>query len=250
MSSVTPYSVRWRGPVLLPHSRAWDVSVAVEHAGASPTISAATFTLYTPDGAARVDAQAATIAGGTVSFSLNGSELAATDMGPRWLVKIEATISGATLPFYNDAAVCLAPLYPPVGTTDLTARYSKIADLQTTGASDLQTFITDAWGTLTQKMYADGLPFWAIRSPGALREWLLARSLELALDDLALLIENNSQYTTEARRLGGMLDALYEDIRSRMDTQGDNTLSTSHEGASAIVNLSSGPGFGRGRRRR
>lgn len=248
MSSTTPYSVRWRGPVLLPHSRAWDVSVSVEHAGASPTISAATFTLYTPDGAARVDAQAATVSGGTLTYSLAGTELTADDMGARWLVLFEATIDGDQLPFYCDAAVCLAPLYPPVGTTDLTDRYSKLADLQATGSSDLQKFVTDAWGELTQKLYSDGVRFWGMRSPGALRPWLLNRSLELALDDLALLIDQGSQYNEEARRLGETLTKLYADIRARLDSTGDNTITETIEAADPVVILSSSRRYGSPRR--
>ena len=243
MSTTTPYSVRWRGPVLLPYGRAWDVSVSVESAGASPTISAATFTLYTPDGTARISAQAATVSSGVITYSVASNTLTATDLGARWLVKIEATIGGVSLPFYNDAVVSLAPLYPPVGTSDLTGRYSKLSDLQSGGAPDLQTHITEAWGELTQSLYSDGVPFWKVRTPSALRPWLMARSLEL--DDLALLLGSENRYADEARRHGGMLDKLYASMRTRLDVSEENTISETHEGSSPVLILSSG----RGRRR-
>ena len=244
MSSTTPYSVRWRGPVLLPVGRAWGVSVAVETAGVSPTISSATFTLYDQGGVERIDAATATVSGGTISYTVPSNTLTNADYGAGWLVKVEATIGGDDLPFYNDCAICLAPLYPPVGTSDLLARYSKLADLNDedddgTGAVDLQAYITDAWGELTQRMYQDGFPFWKIRSPAALRPWLLTQSLVYALDDLALLLAGDSHYTEEARRLEGTLDGLYAQIKTRMDAGEENTASVTNEGASAVLFLTS-----------
>ena len=225
--------------MLIPYGRSWVVSVSVEHDGASPTISAATFTLYTPNGEARVDAQVATVSGGTLSYTVAADVLTLDDMGTRWLVKFEATIGGNALPFYCDAAVCLAPLYPPAGTTDLINRYSKLDDLQASGSSELQTYITDAWQTLTQKLYSDGVPFWQMRTPGALREWMIARALSYSLDDLALLLDGASHYSDEARRHEAMLDALYAQIRARMDTNEDNTAGDTNEGASPVLILTS-----------
>lgn len=248
MSSTTPYSVRWKGPALLPYGRGWDVSVSLEHGDASPTVSSATFTLYSPDGSAIVDAEAAVISSGTLTYTVASSVLASTDVGPRWLVKFEATIGSTILPLYNDAAVCLAPLFCPVGITDLTNRLSKLGDLQSATA-DLQPFITDAWTALTQKLYSDAVPFWRMRTPGALRPWLLAKSLSLALDDLALLIDTDSKYSEEAQRHRDSLSVLYSDIKSLMDESEDNTPSTSHEGASPVVILGSNR-IGGGRRRR
>lgn len=242
MSSVTPYSVRWRGPVLLPVGRAWSVAVAVEAAGVSPTISAATVTLYDSGGVERIDAATATISGGTISYTIPADTLTSGDYGAGWLVKVEATIGGDVLPFYNDAAVCLAPLYPPVGTSDLLSRYSKLADLNDeaddgSGAADLQGYITDAWGELTQRMYQDGFPFWKIRSPAALRPWLLTQSLVYALDDLALILAADSHYSDEARRLEAMLEAQYAQIKARVDPTEENTATATNEGASAVLLL-------------
>jgi hypothetical protein len=239
MSSTTPYSVRWRGPTVIPHGRAWDVSVAVEHAGASPTISAATFTLYDQSGAKVVDAQVATVSGGTVTYTLAGPELTADDLGPRWLVKFEVTIGSTTIPFYNDAVIALAPLYPPVGTTDLTNRYSKLADLQSAGSSDLQAFITDAWGELVERMYEDATPFWKMRSPASLRPWLLNRALSYALYDLALLLNDDSHYSAEAKRLEGALERLYLSIKARLDTSEETTITDPVERASPVLLLTS-----------
>lgn len=245
MSSTTPYSVRWRGPVLIPAGRAWGVAVAVETAGVSPTISAATFTLYDQGGVARIDAASASVSGGTISYTIPADTCTSADHGQGWLVKVEATIGGVDLPFYNDAAICLAPLYPPVGTSDLLSRYSKLADLNDenddgTGAVDLQAYITDAWGELTQRMYQDGFPFWRVRSPAALRPWLLTQSLVYALDDLALLLAGENHYSSEARRLEASLEGMYAQIKTRLDPTEENTATVTNEGASAVLILSSG----------
>ena len=49
--------------------------------------------------------------------------------GPRWLIEIDLVISGETFTFYNDAVLCLARLYPPIGQTDLIQRHSEAANL-------------------------------------------------------------------------------------------------------------------------
>ena len=240
MADGTPYSARWTGPVLIPKNQDTTVSVSVEHSASAPTVSAVKFSLYDAGGTVLVDAAAASAAAGALSYTVAAATTASEALGQGWLVKFTATIGGDQHDFYCDAALCLARLYPPIGTTDLTNRYSRLSALQSTGASDLQKFITDAWTELTTRLYSEGLPFWRMRTPSALRPWLTAQALVYALDDLSLTLGTGGPYREEARRIEQTLPRLYNKIRSLMDSDEDNNLDEAHQPTSAVIQISSG----------
>ena len=240
MADGTPYSARWTGPTLITKSHDTTVTVDIEHGGSAPTVSAVTFSLYSPNGTAIVDGAAASESGGTLSYTVTAASMSSQAYAQGWAVKFSATIGGDVHDFYNDAALCLARLYCPIGTTDLTNRYSRLAALQTTGASDLQKFITDAWTELTARLYSEALPFWRMRTPSSLRPWLIAQAAVFALDDLALTLGDGGPYREEARRIEESLPRLYNKIRSLMDDNEDNNLDEVHQPASAVIQISSG----------
>ena len=130
MSNTTPYSARWRGPSLIEKGKAWTVAVDVEHGGSAPTITAATFSLWKPGGENAVNAATAVISSGNVSYQVPAATTTDEAYGMGWVVRFDCTIGGVVFPFYNDAAVVAAHLFPPVGTTDLTNRYSQLATLR------------------------------------------------------------------------------------------------------------------------
>ncbi len=240
MPDGTPYSARWLGPTLLTKGHDTTVTVDIEHGGSAPTVSAVTFSLFKPNGEAIVDGAVASESGGTLSFTVTSSSLSSESFGQGYLLQFTATISGDQHDLYNDAAVCLARLYCPIGTTDLTNRYSRLASLQTTGASDLQKFITDAWTETTARLYSEGLPFWRMRTPSALRPYLIALATVHALDDLSLTLGDGGPYRDEARRIEDTLPRLYNKIRSLMDSDEDNDLDEAHQPSSAVIQISSG----------
>ena len=128
--SATLYSARWTGPTLIEKDKAQTVSVSVERAGSATTLTSGTLTLYRPNGSKLVDAVAGSVSGGTfTSATISASDTQNEDFGPRWLIEIDLVISGETFTFYNDAVLCLARLYPPIGQTDLIQRHSEAANL-------------------------------------------------------------------------------------------------------------------------
>ncbi len=240
MADLTPYSARWTGPVLIQQGETTTVSVDIEHNGSAPTVTAVVFSLFDSSGNTLLDAVTASESGGTLSYAIAGSVTTSSGLGAGYLVRFTATIGGDDHPFFNDAALCAARLYPPIGTTDLTNRYSRLSSLQTTGASDLQKFITDAWTELTTRMYSEGLPFWRMRTMGTLRPWLTAQALVYALDDLAMTLGNGGPYREEARRLEQTLPRVYGQIRSLIDSDEDNHVSQDRQSTSPVLVLSSG----------
>ena len=148
MADGTPYSARWTGPTLITKSHDTTVTVDLEHGGSAPTVSAVTFSLYSPSGEAIVDGAAASESGGTLSYTVTAASMSSQAYAQGWALKFSATIGGDVHDFYNDGALCLARLYCPIGTTDLTTRSSPLAPLPPTGPRDLPTFLPDPWTDL------------------------------------------------------------------------------------------------------
>jgi hypothetical protein len=235
--TATLYSARFSGPTLIERDKAQTVSVNIERSGSAPTITAATFTLYDPGGNAVIDGAAAAISGGEISGSIGAADLDGKSYGLGWLVQFDATIGGKVYRFLNDAAVCLARLYPPIAHTDLVNRHSDVANLLATGVTSLQTYIDDAWSDLTNRLYSDSVPFWRLRTPSAFRAAMFSRSFALVFRDYSTLLDPGDRYAALADRYEAQYEEDVEKIRSKMDNGEDNTLSASNLSTASVIQL-------------
>lgn len=243
MGANTPYSCRWEGPTLVPKDKAHTCEVSIEHGGAVPTVASVKFSMFDQSGVVLIDSAVAAESGGVLSYTIPALTTQDQDLGIGYQVRFEVTIAGYEHLMSNNAAVVSQPIYPSVGVTDLTNRYTKLAALMTNGTSaELQKYITMAYQELLIQMYSGGLRFWTIRSPGHLREWILTRALSLALADLALVI-NGSGYRDESRRLNRMLPGMYERIRSVLDVAEDNSAGSIQTPVSGVIQLSTSRGI-------
>ena len=75
---MTTYSVRWLGPTLIERGRDTSVSVAIEEGGADITATSATFSLFSPAGEAIVDGATATVAAGSLSYTVLSSAVSSS----------------------------------------------------------------------------------------------------------------------------------------------------------------------------
>jgi len=233
----TLYSARFSGPTLIERDKAQTVSVTIERDGSDATITAATFTLYDVGGNILIDGTAATISGGTLSGSVGASDLDGKAYGSGWLVQFDATIGGKVYRFLNDAAICLARLYPPIGHSDLVKRHSDVANLLAAGVSSLQQYIDDAWADLTGRLYSDSCPFWRLRTPSAMRAAMFSRSFQLIFRDYSTLLDPGDRYAELADRYAEQYDEDVEKIRAKMDTGEDNTLTSNNLSTAAVIQL-------------
>jgi hypothetical protein len=193
-----------------------------------------------------VDAVAGTISSGTfTSAAIAGGTTSAESLGPRWLIKVELLIGGASYSFYNDAVLCLAELYPPIGQTDLIQRHSEAANLLGAAVTSLQQYIDQAWSDVTNRLYLDGVPFWKWRTPSALRPCLFDRALELLFWDYSTLLNTNDRYAAFAQRYSELYERDYERLRSTIDLAEDNQLQDETVSGSAVVMLQTGRRRGR-----
>jgi len=236
--SDTLYSARFRGPTLIEHNKSQTVSLDIEQAGSSPTLTSGTFYLYDAGGSAIVDAQAATIAGGTISGTVASSDTSGKTLGPSWLVRFDVIIGGKTYRFNNDACLCVARLYPPIGQTDLVNRHSDVANLLASGVTSCQQYIDDAWSDITNRMYSEQVYFWRLRTPSAFRNVMFARSLALIFRDYATLLNAGDRYMQLSDYYEQQYERAYSKLRSRIDSDEDNQLSARQQSIPAVTYLS------------
>ena len=235
------WSARFSGPAMIERNKAQTVEVAIEKDGAAPTITAATFTLYDSTGTKVKDAIAATIAGGTVSGAIAAVDTDGLELGRNWLVQFDFTIATKVFTVYNDAVLCHARLYPPIGQTDLIARHSDVVNLVSTAKNDLQDYIDHAWSDVTNRMYSEAVPFWKFRTPSSLRQTLFARCFEMIFRDYSTLFDASDRYSDLSDRYGEEYEKAFEKMRNSIDLNEDNTIDASSVPASATIYLSSGP---------
>jgi len=226
---------------MIEKDKAQTVDVAIEKDGTAAIISSATFTVYEPNGSKLIDAAVATVDGGTITGSVSSGDTAEKALSKNWLIRFDVTIAGVVFNFYNDAVLCKARLYVPIGQTDLIARHSDIASLLSPDKSSLQDYVSQAWTEITNRLYSDGFPFWKMRTPSAFRQVMFARCFALIFRDYSTLLDPGDRYAELADRYDERYSIEYDQIRSKVDVSEDNKLEAHSRPASPIIMLSGGP---------
>ena len=180
---------------MIERNKAQEAYVSIERSGSAASISAATFTLYDPQGNKIKDAVSCTVDGGSISGAIAAGDTDGKTLERNWLLQFDVTIGGKIYTFYNDAVLCAARLYCPVGQTDLIARHSDVVSLVSTAKANLQDYIDTAWTDITGQMYSDAVPFWRFRTPSALRPVVFARCFELIFRDYSTLFDAGDRYS-------------------------------------------------------
>lgn len=237
----TLWSARFTGPAMIERNKSQEVSVTVERSGAAASVTSATFTLYDPQGTKIKDAVACTTSGGTATGTIAAGDTDGLALARNWLLQFDVTIGGKVYTFYNDAVLCAARLYSPVGQTDLISRHSDVVNLVSTAKANLQDYIDTAWSDITGRMYSDAVPFWRFRTPSALRAVMFARCFELIFRDYSTLFDAGDRYTELSDRYAETYEREFDNLRSKIDTGEDNTIDGGSVPASATIHLSSGP---------
>ena len=232
------YSARWTGPSLIEKGSTQTISIDIERDNAAPTITSATFSLFSPDGDAVVDAATATIASGNISYEIGATVLDSYDYGQKWLIRIDATISSTVYSFYNDGAICKVRIFPPITHSDLTARHGDISSLLPAGTNSTQSYIDSAWIELTGRMYADAIPFWTLRTISALRAPLLYRALSFVFRDFSTMIDPGDKYFELADRYEKEFERSYSKLRGFFDPAQTNIIDGDRKPTASIILLS------------
>jgi len=231
------YSARWAGPSFIEQGKDQTISVAVERDGVAAVLASGSMTLYKPSGETFIDDVAGTVAGGVFTSAVVASaSTAAESLSKGWLVKIDVVIGADTFTFYNDAVLCLARLYPPIGQTDMVSRHSEAASLN--AGTNLQTYIDQAWGDITIRLYTKGIPYWKWRTPSTLRDVTLSKALSFMFLDYATLMNNNDRYLKFAELYRSQYELGIEAMTSMIDVDEDNKVESEMVNSSPVIMLS------------
>ena len=244
----TRYSARFSGPSMIERGKDQEVSLLLELNGSAVgNVHSATYSLYNQDGSTIKDAVACSLGSagsGEVIASISASDTTDRELARNWLIQFDVTMvaaGGKTYRFYNDAVLCRAQLYSPIGQTDLIARHSDVVNLVATSKANLQDYIDTAWADITGQMYSDAVPFWRFRTPSALRGPMFARCFELIFRDYSTLFDAGDRYSVLSDRYAEQYDREMDRLPSKIDKDEDNILDGDSVPATASIHLSSGP---------
>ena len=203
--SDTLWSARFTGPAMIERNKSQEVAVTIERSGSAASVSSATFTVYDPQGAKIKDAVACTISGGAATGTIAAGDTDGKSLERNWLVQFDVTIGGKVYQFYNDAVLCAARLYSPIGQTDLIQRHSDVVSLVSAAKANLQDYIDTAW------------------------------------TDNSTLFDAGDRYSELSDRYAETYSKEYDGLRSKIDIGEDNTIDGGSVPVTASIHLSSGP---------
>tara|TARA_Y100001938_G_C7988742_1_gene378315 strand:+ start:133 stop:885 length:753 start_codon:yes stop_codon:yes gene_type:complete len=132
-------------------------TLSVYEDGARVVPSAATFSLKKPDGTVLKTGAATISGGGELSFVLGAVDLPVSlELDDDYQIVWEVTISGVVHTFLRPCAVARRKLYPVLTDLDLEAHYSDISSIRASSMTSYQSFITESFLILMQRLRDQG----------------------------------------------------------------------------------------------
>ena len=180
----TNWSFRAQYPDVLARGRANTLTGTLQYAGTAPTISAATFALYRPDGV-EVTGCTLSLASNIATVTVPALSLPVTlPLGEGYQEVWGFTISGSTYSYQRPAALARYQLVPAIHQTDISNRQPALA--RNLGANvTIQTYMDLAWEQVVRRILTSGHLPYLIRTPDALRECHVLLTLALAYEAMA-----------------------------------------------------------------
>lgn len=229
------HTVRLPVPDLLVRGQANTISAPIYLDGAlvAPTASGSTVFVYDGSGTAIVDGAAVTVSGSIASYTISAATLPSTlSLSDAWRVEWSLVLSAAVAPdgvilARNDAQLIRHGLHPVVTDADLVRRVSSLDTTSSTvihSLSNLQSYVDEAWTTITLRLIEAGNRPALIMSPSSLREAHLCLALALVFDDLATRL--SEAYETRARAYRDQYEAAWTRLRFAYDRDDDGRADT------------------------
>jgi hypothetical protein len=188
----TNWSFRSLYPDVLARGRTNTLSGTLQNAGTAPTITAATFHLYRPDGV-EVTGCTLSLASNVATVTVPAASLPATlTLGEGYQEVWTFTVGGVEYSYQRPAALALYQLVPAIHQSDVsgsTGRQPSLARNLGAGVT-VQSFMDQAWGQIVRKIIAAGHLPYLIRTPDALGEAHICLTLALAYEGMAAGSDN------------------------------------------------------------
>jgi hypothetical protein len=138
--------------------------------------------------------------------------------------------------FRNDGALVRRTLYPVITDADLFQRHSDLPALLATGTTSYQSYLDEAWGTLTNRITAQGRRPYLIIQPSALRDAHLALTLQLIFLDFQTSAGEGGRWQALAEHYGRAYTEAWGQLRFNYDESDENKVNpnTKKSGTSTV----------------
>ena len=229
------HTFRVRAPSVYERGVAQTVSMECRLAGSLVAPASGTMTLRSPTGST-VWTGAVTITSGIARAAVDA--LAATvAYGDGYREEWSLVIDNVTTVGAREAYVARRALHCPVTQADLESRHPRLATLMGTAASDLQSFVDEAWSACLQKLTSAGRWPESIVEPTSLRGYVQAHALYLIFRSMLTSTQAGvDRYAALAEGYRIEAASLWADVRFRADTDQDGTADNAdRRGAAQVV---------------
>lgn len=155
----TRYAPRFTHPQVLVQGRAQRVECAVYRNGSQVAVTSGTYSLYSPDDTATLDAVAVSLSGSTAYYDILAATLPdTTDLGAGWQERWTLLMADSvTHTFTRDAYLGLRQAYPPVSDVDLLDLYPDLGEELLDGVTHMQRFGDAAWAEIVRWAFSRGI---------------------------------------------------------------------------------------------
>lgn len=186
-----PVTASWNGPDELVRGVASSLTITTTRDGAALNISAATATLYKPDGSV-ASTGSATVSSNTATFSVLGTVTSSEDPGEGWRVAWVLTLSGGIAwQAQNTVEVVLYSVACPVAPADLLRREEALTNIEAGSPTALLAdAILEAWRTVRSSLRQKGRRPYLVLSSADVYEVVVCKALELAYRRVAVEAES------------------------------------------------------------
>lgn len=233
----TLYTARFRSSETIERGRSQVLQCPVYRAGALVAPTSGTLTIYKADGTAVVNAAAVAITGSIATYALADTVTTSLALEEglllEWTLVMTPTVTNV---FRNDGALCRRTLWPVVTDADLFQRHSDLPALLASGTTSYQSYLDEAWATITNRLIAQGRRPYLIIQPSALRDVHLALTLQMIWLDFQTSAGDGGRYQALAEHYGRMYVEAWGQLRFSYDESDENKVNpnTKKSGTSTV----------------
>jgi len=219
-------SPRIRLHEVLERGKAATTTLKIYEDGTAVTPTSAYFSLLDESGEDVVAYTAATIVGTEISYLIPASKIPTTiAFSDSYLILWKVLISGTEYIFRRSCAIARSKLFPVINDPDLEAHYSDIASIRPSSMSSYQSYITEAFIQIIQRLRDNGNFEYLIIDNQSLRSIHLDLTFYLIWKDMDSSGLGEARYLALAQEHRRSYDAGFKRLKLRYDLLEDGVAS-------------------------
>jgi len=194
--------------------------------GSAVTPASAEFSLVNEEGNDVIAYTAATIVGTEISYLVPSSKIPNTlSFSDSYLILWKVTIAGKEYIFRRSAALARSKLFPVINDPDLAAHYSDIESIRPSSMTSYQSYITEAFIQIIQRLRDEGNFEYLIINNQSLRSIHLDLTFYLIWKDMDSSGLGEGRYLSLAKEHRSSYDAGFKRLKLKYDLQEDGVAS-------------------------